>query len=170
MSLLRCPGCGLSLKRSAEPLPQPLFHSSAECWQRYAHLAAWTLSLNDASFPHQHAVDCYEAQHIGPEAKPITAVFALVGICLALEHGVSGREAQLAHRALGTPKRDWPRLEPTTTRFDRTVEDVLRAAPGRERLAALQDWMRATWSGWEHEHERIRGIIQAEGPRFWERA
>jgi hypothetical protein len=170
MSLVRCPGCGLSLRVSTEPLPAPQFHSSAECWNHYARLAAWTLSLNDATFPHQHAVDSYAAQHIGPETKPIAAVFALVGICLALEHNATGRQAQLAHMVLATPKRDWPRLEPRTTRFDVTVEDVLRVADGHGRLAALHKWMQCTWDAWAPEQDRIREIIQAEGPRFWERA
>jgi hypothetical protein len=153
-----CPGCGLTLDLSPD-LPAAKFHSTAECWAQYGHLAAWTLSLGDPAFAHQHVVDCYAAQHIGPESKPIVAVFALVGIFLALEHGATGRQAQLAHMKLGRKHQDWPRLEQKTHSFDLTVEDILKVQGGPARSLALKSWMECVWSAWRHEHGRIRTIV-----------
>src|SRR5438874_6958054 len=150
-----CPGCSLQLEPRAG-LPDPLFHSSPECWARYGELAAQTLRLADRAFPHQHAVDAYTAQHIGADTRPISAVFALLGLCMAVERGSTGRQVQLAHMKLGRARCDWPRLLPETSAFEITVEDVLRIAPGRPRLLRIRDWMECTWKAWAHEQQRIR--------------
>lgn len=154
-----CQGCGLALD-PIQDLPNPIFHSSAECWAHYGVLAARTLVLDDLGFAHQHAVDAYSVQHIGSESKPITAVFALLGICLALEHGANGREVQLAHMKLAKTRREWPRLIPTTHSFETTIQDVLDAdSPDLQRL--LREWMKCSWGAWAHEHERIRALAWA---------
>lgn len=152
-----CPGCALRLE-PREGLPDPLFHSSAECWALYGELAAWTQALGNPAFPHQHAVDAYTAQHVGSGTPPIAAVFALLGLCLAVERGATGRQVQLAHMELARVKRGWPRLIAPAPRFAITVEDVLRVPPGEARLARVREWMECTWKAWAHVHERIRAV------------
>lgn len=60
-------------------------------------LSLRTLTLGDANFVHQHAVDACAASHAGGSSRPITVWFALAGLCLALERGLTGREVQFAH-------------------------------------------------------------------------
>lgn len=70
---------------------------------------------NGPFFHHQLCVDAYGAQHSGGSVRPITAVFALVGLYLAVERGFTGRQVQIAHMKLvkkAGKRTDWPRLEP----------------------------------------------------------
>jgi hypothetical protein len=160
MKLEVCRGCGLALD-PGQKFPKAQFHSSDACWAQYGMLAAWTLTLADPSFPHQHAVDAYAAQHVGPESRPIQAVFALCGICLALEHGATGRQVQLAHMKMGKARLDWPAWVPRTRQFDLTVKDLLRIPEGKDRLSALRPWMECAWSAWSHEQEEVRKLLKS---------
>jgi hypothetical protein len=160
MTVATCPGCSIELEPTSG-LPAPKFHSSAECWALYGELAAtFTLPSRDPAFPHQYVVDAYTAQHVGADAKPIAAVFALVGLCLALERGATGRQAQLAHMELAKIKRDWPCLQPTVHRFDITVRHVLQEPTSEGKLARIREWMRCTWDAWAHEHQTIRELVR----------
>ena len=96
---MRCPDCGAALRDDG-------------CIGLYHELTVHTLSDRDPTFPHQLAVDAYAAQHAGPETKPITTAFALIGLYLVCERGFSGREAQRAHMALGRRRQEWPRFSP----------------------------------------------------------
>ena len=126
-------------------------NASAEC-QRLCHeLSLYTLSHGDAFFIHQVAVDAYAAQHAGPASKPITVAFALIGLCLLLERGHTGRAVQRAR-----PSNTW----------------WLCRAPFRRRIAGvcpLHGPPRVTT--FEEEAERIRAnatVIGFEaGPACW---
>jgi hypothetical protein len=137
------------------------FHASRECWEKYGELAAWTQSLRDPRFPHQHAVDAYGASHVGPSSKPIMAFFALVGLYFACERGLSGRAVQLAHMELGRAKREWPLLLPPRHLRSVTVVEVLAAPPGEAREAALMEWARSVWAAWLAQQPRIRDLTAA---------
>jgi hypothetical protein len=158
-TLVRCPGCAVELPAAAAATPQG-YNASAECWERYGELAAYTLLLPDVAFPHQLAVDGYGAQHAGGPSKPITTVFALVGLYLACEHGLSGRAVQRAHQALSRRKREWPHFLPPTHQGELTVADVIAAAPGAPRDAALRDWTASVWAMWRDQHVRIRELVR----------
>jgi hypothetical protein len=166
--IITCPGCGLSLPAATWPEPDG-FHASAECWERYGELAGYTLTLRDPSFPHQYAVDAYAAQHAGAASKPITTFFALVGLYLACEHGLSGRAVQRAHMALAQTGRDWPVLMAPSGPWPVTVANVLDSAPGRQRDEALRAWASSVWSVWRSEHARIRELTSARLPGDIER-
>jgi hypothetical protein len=58
----------------------------------YHELTVYTLSHQDPSFIHQHAVDAFAAQTAGETTKPITLTFALVGLYLRSERQYSGRQ------------------------------------------------------------------------------
>ncbi len=49
-------------------------------------LCCYTLSLRDAAFIHQHAVDAIAAQNADAQTKPIAIAFALVGLYLAIRN------------------------------------------------------------------------------------
>jgi len=124
-------------------------------------LTAYTLSRGDPDFLHQVAVDAYGAQHSGGPTRNITTVYALVGFCLAVEHGYTGRQVQRAHMVLAKRKTDWPRLEPPATPGALTVQDVLRAERGEARDEMLMQWARSVWAAWpEAGREWIRGVAR----------
>ena len=58
---------------------------------------------------HQLTVDAYAAQHapreVGVEVPPISVAYALVGLHLALDRGLSGIEVRAAHQRMGNPTR-----------------------------------------------------------------
>lgn len=116
-------------------------------------LTAWTLSLRDREFIHQHVVDAWAAQHADASSRPIAVAFALVGLYLHLEKGYTGREVQRAHMQLGQPqgrgpgRKDWPEFQLPHARGRGTVRDVI-AAPESERAAAIDRWCRSVWEAW----------------------
>jgi len=135
---------------------------AAGCLGLYHELSVQTLSDRDPTFPHQLAVDAYAAQHAGPESKPITTAFALIGLYLVCERGFSGRQAQLAHMFLGQRRQDWPRFQPPADRGAVTVNDVLAAGEGG-RNAALRRWAESAWAAWNEQHARVAELV---GERF----
>jgi hypothetical protein len=153
-----CPGCGLTCPATGAPLPGGL-NASAECFERYGELAAYTLTLADPAFPHQHAVDAYAAQHAGATSKPIATFFALAGLYLACEHGLSGRAVQSAHMVLAKRKRDWPRLPAPAQTGAMTVSSVLAAPSGAARMEALRRWATSVWHVWRDQHGLIRSLV-----------
>lgn len=160
--LVRCPGCGVELpdRRLAAC---DTFRASGECWELYGELSAYTLSLMDRDFIHQLCTDSYAAQHSGESVKPITTVFALVGLHLAVERGFTGRQVQRAHMVLArrTGRRvEWPRMDPPPRVGEVTVLTVMRARAGDERAARIRDWASDVWKSWADQHERIRAICQ----------
>src|SRR5689334_24469008 len=105
-------------------------------------LTAWTLSLADTAFVHQHVVDAWTAQHASENSKPISVAFALVGLHLHLDRGFTGRGGQRVHMRLGQPRgrgpgrKKWPRLSLPLERGHRRVSDVI-AIPEGERVGAI---------------------------------
>lgn len=150
-----CPGCGARLPAADWPLPEGLDASRA-CFERLGELTSWTQSLGDPFFPHQYAVDAYAAQHASDRSPPIGTTFALIGLYLACERGLTGREVQLAHMSLAKRKREWPRFHAPPQAGAITAVDVL-AAP--DRLAALRGWTAAVWAAWSAEHPRVRALV-----------
>lgn len=150
-----CPGCGVMLpKKDAPPSP---FNASSECWERYGELSVYTLSLGDPGFIHQHAVDAYEAQHGGPEVKPISTVFGLIGLYLAIEKGYTGKQVQNAHIALANRNKTWPLLLPPVYVWPMTVADVLASAEA-DRKEKIMKWAEIVWDGWRHNHALVREL------------
>lgn len=152
-----CPGCGPRL-----PAGGPYdgrYHASAACWAIYGDLTAYTLTLPDPTFPHQYLVDTYAAQHVGPAVRPIGVAFALIGLYLAVERGMTGRQVQHLHMLLANRSKIWPAFTPPAEMRVLTVQDVLRAPPGAERDAMLRQWSASVWAAWDREHERVRALF-----------
>ena len=80
----------------------------------------------DKEFIHQLVVDSYAAQHSGPKVKPISTVFALIGLYLTFEHGYTGKEVQRAHMEIAKTRRLWPRFNPPPEKGKLTVRDALQ--------------------------------------------
>jgi hypothetical protein len=124
-------------------------------------LTAWTLSLRDGAFIHQHVVDAWAAQHADEDAKPIRVAFALIGLYLHIEKGFTGRQVQLAHVKLaqphgrGRPRKEWPQFTLPKKRGTITVVDVM-AAPEDGRAAAVDRWCESVWEAWRESHDQVR--------------
>src|SRR3954454_23347074 len=147
-----CPGCGLRSPRLDDGVTNPQVNASAECQRLCDELSLYTLSHGDVFFIHQVAVDAYAAQHAGPASKPITVAFTLIGLCLLLERGHTGRAVQRAHMRLANRSKRWPSFDPPANRGGVTVADVLRAAPGGERDTAIMRWASSVCMAWEQAH------------------
>lgn len=110
-----------------EPLPSTI--------ELYAGLSAYTWPRRDARFCHQLVLDAYTAQHADDQTKPITTTFALLGLCLACERGLSGRAVQRAHQARAQGVQEWPHLRLPSGVGPLAVATVLDATPGAVRDA-----------------------------------
>jgi len=126
-------------------------------------LFAYTLSLGDTTFIHQHAVDTHAAQNATAGMKPIGITFALVGLYLHNEKGFTGREVQRAHMKLAQRKQPWPELTLPANRGAMTIEDVLAAPEGEQRDAAIHAWCAAVWSAFRDNEPRIAGLLRRNG-------
>ena len=125
----------------------------------FNELSFYTLSKGDAEFMHQHAVDAFAAQHAGPGTKPISLVFGLVGLQLALERGWTGRQVQLFHMKMARHKRPWPEIVIPATRGSMTVKDVMMEAPGPERDERILEWCRSVWMAYADGQDLIRILV-----------
>jgi hypothetical protein len=157
--VIECPGCWLKLPcRHSDPGDR--FNASGECLETYYELTYWTLVRQDGRFIHQHAVDAYAAQHAGGVSRPISTVFGLIGLYLALEKGYTGRQVQLAHIRIANRRKDWPRPEPPSRMAELTVMDVLRVGTDAEKEKMLMRWASSVWEIWEHQHAWIREVTE----------
>jgi hypothetical protein len=128
----------------------------------YHELCAWSLSRRDAGFVHQFVVDCWALQHATERTKPIGMVFPLITLCLHLEHGYTGRQAQLAHMKLAKQRKDWPKLVPPHDRGSVTVEDAYGAQGDAARDAAIERWCQSEWARWKESQQSIRDLVSQE--------
>jgi hypothetical protein len=156
---VKCPGCGAELPDRQLPMSDR-YHASGECWELYGELTAYNMERMDPTFLHQLCVDAYGAQHSGRLVKPITTVFALVGLYLAVERGFTGRQVQKAHMKLAGKTVDWPRLELPERTCEMTVSDVLNTEAGDKREEMIKKWAEAVWKSWAHQHDRVRAMCE----------
>jgi hypothetical protein len=128
----------------------------------YDELALYTLAHADPEFLHQQIVDAFAAQHADEKSKPITVVFALVGLYLFNEKGFTGRQVQRIHMQLARQRKQWPRMKPPEDRGTITVVDVLAAPPGTPRDERIREWCGSVWGAWGAAHDQIKELMKAE--------
>jgi hypothetical protein len=136
--------------------------ASGKCRDLFHELSAYSMTRLPDRFIHQHVVDAYAAQHAADNPKPIATTAGLIGLHLFVEKGRTGRQAQRAHMELGNRMKEWPALAPPREPAAVNVATVLAARAGEPRDRAIEDWARAVWESWKHEHGRIRELL--EGP------
>jgi hypothetical protein len=161
-----CPGCGLQLPASGLPWDR-CRNASPECWQLYGEMQGF--ALNHAELVrdfHQLTVDAYAAQHapreVGGDVPPISVAYALVGLHLALDRGLSGIEVRAAHQRMGKPDPSWPCL-PTPERIGAmTVFEVAVAGAMVGSVAgharAVRAWAGAVWQAWAAQHATVAAL------------
>jgi hypothetical protein len=164
--LTTCPGCGLQLPASGLPL-DPRRNASPECWQLYGEVQGFELNhLELVRDFHQLTVDAYAAQHApregGGDVPPISVAYALVGLHLALDRGVSGIEVRAAHQRMGKPHSSWPRLPTPERTGAMTVFDVAAAGAMVGSVAghakAVRAWAAAVWQAWAAQHATVTAL------------
>lgn len=153
-----CPGCGLKSESNDQSLID-LYNASGYCWHLYGYLSAFTLSLRDHDFTHQLVVDAYAAQHSGPNVKPISTAFALVGLYFTFERGYTGKQVQQAHMFLGKKRIAWPHVVPPENQGALTVVNVLQG-PELQRMEMIRKWGRSVGEMWKPEHGSVRKLVE----------
>jgi hypothetical protein len=126
----------------------------------YNELCGYTLTRGDATFIHQHVVDVWAAQRATPESKPIGVAFALAGLYLHVEKGLSGRQVQLAHMKMARQKRTWPAFALPQDRGAVTAVDVMAAPEGIERDKAIDDWCASVWSAFAVNRGAVVALLR----------
>lgn len=127
--------------------------------EAYDNLRFHTLSRGDADFAHQYVVDCWTLQHADADTKPMAVAFALITLCVHLERGASGRDAQRLHMKLARERREWPRFAIPDDKRAFTVQDVMACAAGKPRDTAIDRWCAYLWSAYSSSHEAVRGLL-----------
>ena len=129
----------------------------------YDELCSYTLSLGDAQFVHQLAVDAFTAQHASERTKPIGLTFALIGLYLAVEKQYTGRAVQRVHMLIGKRKRQWPRFVVPSMRGTMTVADALAAPAGPDRDRAIHAWCASVWHAYGSSREQVIELLKQHG-------
>ena len=130
--------------------------------ERYHELTAYTLSRQDPSFIHQHAVDAFAAQTADDNTKAITLAFALVGLYLCAERQYSGKRVQRVHTLLARRRQRWPRFELPEHRGAITVRDVMGTPPGPERDEMIRTWADSVWQAYRDQRDGVVDLVKAE--------
>jgi len=129
----------------------------------YHELSCYTLTHGHPSFIHQHVVDAFAAQEADETTKPIALTFALAGLYLHVEKGLSGRQVQLAHMKMAQRKRQWPTFSLPRERGTITALAVLRAAPGEERDKAIDSWCASVWDAFRGSRKVVVDLLAEYG-------
>lgn len=128
-------------------------------WQ-YNELAFYTLVQQDDVFIHQHIVDARIAQTADELTKPVSIVFALVGLYLLVEKGFNGRQVQQFHMNMSRNKGSWPEIDLPESRGSVDVTDVLAADPGPARDEMIRKWGRSVWEAYRESHSVIISLVE----------
>ena len=128
----------------------------------YHELSYYTLAHGDPSFIHQNIVDAYAAQHADETTKPITVVFALIGLYLHVEKNFTGRQVQKVHMQLAKHRRQWLQPALPKQRGAIVIADVMAAAPGQHRDAMIHKWCASVWEAWREAHDQIVDLVKRE--------
>lgn len=157
-----CSGCGLELPAAAGTVNRRV-NASAECLKLSHELSFYTLERGDTFFIHQAVVDAYASQHYKKGSPKIGLAFALIGLCLLVEHGYTGKQIQNAHIRLAKLTKDWPEFAVPEKRGALTVADALKEEPGQKRDEAIIQWAKLVWSAYEKTHESVRECLRKHG-------
>jgi hypothetical protein len=128
----------------------------------FDELCFYTLAHGDPAFIHENSADAWRAQHVDEETKPMTVIFAVMGLYLYLEKGFTGKQVQLAHMRMARRRREWPQLPLPGRSAALTVEDVVAAEPGPARDAMIHKWCAAVWETWQESRPQIMELAKTE--------
>ena len=116
------------------------------------------------SQPHKLTVDTYGAQHAGRSAARIGVAFALIGLRLSLDEGLSGEEVRDAHQYLAATFKDWPEFAPPAEPTWMTVYEVALATSPDDHARLVHRWVAEVWAAWEQVRENVVALLGARLP------
>jgi Family of unknown function (DUF5946) len=122
----------------------------------------YTLAHADPAFIHQHVVDACAAQNAQETSKPISVVFALVGLYLHVEKGFTCRQVQQAHMRLARRRRQWTLPVLPEFRGAIRIADVLAAEQDPARYAMIHAWSAAVWQAYEQSRASMMALAKVE--------
>jgi len=131
--------------------------------EKYDALCGYTLAHRDPAFVHQHVVDAYVAQRATEHTKAIQLAFSLVGLYLHVERRFTGRQVQRAHMQLARRERAFPSIVVPAGRGSVDVADVMAAAAGPERDAAIDAWCAAVWDAYRENGPAVIEYLRRNG-------
>lgn len=131
--------------------------------QAYHEVSAYTLTHGDPEFIHQHVVDAWAAQKANAQTRPIAVFFALVGLYLHVERGLTGREVQRVHMKLAKRPEPWPVGTLPVLRGVTTARDVVAAPEGPERNAMIHGWARDVWNAYAQSRDPVVELLRRRG-------
>lgn len=130
----------------------------------FHELSFYTLAHpNHTYFIHQHVVDAYAVQHLTAHSKMIKATYGLLGLCLYLEYGFSGKEVQNTHVRLSYDKSNWPNIHYPVEPINYSIMDILNVSEGNERDAKIKEWCEAVWQAHQVNQQPIRDWLKSRG-------
>ena len=127
---------------------------------RAAYDEVYVYTMARPSFILQHVVDAFAAQTASDDSKPISVVFALVGLYLHVEKHLHGRQVQQVHQLLGRQKRTWPTVHLPKDRGTMTVADVLAVPAGTDRDKAIDAWCQCVWTALSGNRQTIIDLLR----------
>jgi hypothetical protein len=104
------------------------------------------------------SVDAYMAQHPGVRGRQAgQSVWThLVGLCLALEFGLSGADSTRAKARVAAPHATFDWLEPPASLGSITVLEILATASPLDHRVAVERWAGSVWTAWAPYAEEVR--------------
>ena len=121
-------------------------------------LACYVIDTGNEGFRYQHIVDGAAAETADAETRPITVVFALIGLYLFVEKNWSGAAIQKAHTRLAAWRKVWPAIALPADRGAMGMVDVMNAPAGAERDRMIALWCESLWRAYGDSHEKIRAL------------
>ena len=124
----------------------------------YDELYAYTMGR--PGFILQHVVDARTAQRATEETRPMALFFALAGLLLHVERGFSGHQVQRVHMLLAKQQRQYPHIPLPASKGGIGPADVLAAAAGPARDAAIDRWCRSVWEGFRASRDTVAEFLR----------
>jgi hypothetical protein len=145
---------------AVEGATDPYGGASSSCWAVFQRVTV--RDYGEFRYPEVHRliVDAYMSQHPGyaTPAGRRSVVVHLVGLCLALERGVTGKAVGEIMVRVFPDKRDIAALEPVPAPApgEVTVASLLEAPDLASHSRLARTWAEAVWRAWTPFHSRVR--------------
>lgn len=165
----RCGECGAEVGEGDGPV-HAYVPAAPRCWEAFTALQAAELQRWGRAAAHGLVVDAYMAQHPGDGVDPRarrSPIIHLVGLCARFDDGLEDARVGplLQHTAeylRGDGAAEAAPLRPRVEAGRLTVLDLactIDSVDGDGYRAGARAWAMEVWRTWQHEHDRIRGLL-----------